>query len=128
MIQRRDFLHGLSALGVASLAAAPSVLHAAPKRRNKVCFFTKHLQGLSFDDIASFAAEMGADGIEAPIRPKGHIEPETVEDELPKFCEALKKQGQEMTILTSGINEVSEEQRTEAVLRTAKACGVSAFG
>lgn len=127
MIQRRDFLHGLGALGVASLATVPSVLHAAPKRRNKVCFFTKHLQGLSFDEIAGFAAEMGVDGIEAPIRPKGHIEPENVEDELPKFCEALKKQGQEMTILTSGINEVSEVQRTEAVLRTAKACGVERF-
>ncbi|OYW73969.1 MAG: hypothetical protein B7Z37_19675, partial [Verrucomicrobia bacterium 12-59-8] len=98
-----------------------------PKTKNTVCFFTKHLQGLSFDDIASLGAEAGFNGVEAPIRPKGHIEPEKVADELPKFIEALKKQGLEMTIMTSGINEVSKEQHTEEVLRTAAKLGVKRF-
>ncbi len=98
-----------------------------PKSKNTVCFFTKHLQGLSFDDIASLGAEAGFNGVEAPIRPKGHIEPEKVADELPKFIEALKKQGLEMTIMTSGINEVSKEQHTEEVLRTAAKLGVKRF-
>lgn len=127
MTHRREFLQRLGALGVASLASTPAVAQAAAKGTNKTCFFTKHLQGLSFDDIASVAAEMGVSGIEAPVRPKGHVEPERVEVDLPLLCEALKKQGLEMTVLTSGINEVSEEQRTEAVLRTAKACGVERF-
>ncbi len=98
-----------------------------PKSRNTLCFFTKHLQGLSFDDIASVAAEAGVNGIEAPIRTKGHIEPEKVVDELPKFIEALKQQNLEMTIMTSGISEVSAEQRTEEVLRTAAKLGVKRF-
>lgn len=98
-----------------------------PKSKNTVCFFTKHLQGLSFDDIASLGAEAGFNGVEAPIRPKGHIEPEKVADELPKFIDALKKQGLEMTIMTSGINEVSAEQHTEEVLRTAAKLGVKRF-
>jgi sugar phosphate isomerase/epimerase len=67
------------------------------------------------------------DGVESPIRPKGHIEPEKIEDELPKYVEALKKQSLELTILTSGITEVSAEQRTEAVLRTAAKLGVKRF-
>jgi sugar phosphate isomerase/epimerase len=50
-----------------------------------------------------------------------------VVDELPKYIEALKKQGLEMTIMTSGINEVSKEQRTEEVLRTAAKLGVKRF-
>ena len=90
-----------------------------PKSKNKICFFTKHLQGLSFDEIASLGAEAGYDGVESPIRPKGHIEPEKVVDELPKYVEALKKQNLELMIMTSGINEVSAEQRTEEILRTA---------
>ena len=98
-----------------------------PKSKNTVCFFTKHLIGLSYDEIASLGAEMGVNGVESPIRPKGHIEPEKVVDELPKYIEALKKQGLEMTILTSGINEVSKEQRTEEVLRTAAKLGVKRF-
>lgn len=130
MTTRRSFLHNasllagsLAASGLTTAAAAP----AANARPNKLCFFTKHLQGLGFDDIAGLAAEMGVDGVESPIRPKGHIEPEKVEDELPRYIEALKKQNLEMTLLTSGINEVSQEQRTEAVLRTAAKLGVKRF-
>lgn len=123
MTNRRTFLQSLSASALAS--ALPAV--AAEQKRNTLCFFTKHLQGLSYDDIASVAAEAGVGGVEAPIRPKGHIEPEQVPDELPKFIEALKKQNLEMTILTSGINEVSTEQHTESVLRTAAKLGVKRF-
>ena len=126
MNTRRAFLQNASLLA-GSLAISSTPVLAAEKRANKLCFFTKHLQGLSFDDIASLAIEMGVDGVESPIRPKGHIEPEKIEDELPKYVEALKKQNLELTILTSGITEVSAEQRTEAVLRTAAKLGVKRF-
>jgi len=99
MNTRRAFLQNASLLA-GSLAISSTPIHAAEKRANKLCFFTKHLQGLSFDDIASLAVEMGVDGVESPIRPKGHIEPEKIEDELPKYVEALKKQNLELTILT----------------------------
>jgi sugar phosphate isomerase/epimerase len=125
MPTRRHFLHQASLL--ASSLALHGTASAATPRPNKLCFFTKHLQGLSYEDIASLAVEMGVDGVESPIRPKGHIEPEKIEDELPRYIDALKKQHLEMTILTSGINEVSPEQRTEAVLRTAAKLGVKRF-
>lgn len=126
MSDRRSFLKQ-AALLTGALAVAPTEAAAPKPRANKLCFFTKHLQGLSYDEIASLGAEMGVDGIEAPIRPLGHVEPERVEEELPKFVEALKKQKLEMTILTSGINQVSAEQRTEKVLRTAAALGIKRF-
>lgn len=123
---RRSFLQ--SAALAAGAAAAPQLVAApAAKRKNTLCAFTKHLQGMSFDQIADIAAGVGLDGIEAPVRPAGHVEPAAVEDELPKLTEALKKRGLELTILTSGINQVNEEQRTEAVLRTAAKLGVKRF-
>lgn len=129
MPSRRQFLHHSASILAGSLAASVGVPAAGAEKaaRNPLCFFTKHLQGLGYDDIASLAVEMGVDGVESPIRPKGHIEPERVEDELPKYVEALKKQGLELMIMTSGINEVSQEQRTEAVLRTAAGLGVKRF-
>ena len=125
MHDRRSFLKQAALLTGALATAAPAA--ELKPRPNKLCFFTKHLLGLPFEDIAGFGAEMGVDGIEAPIRPLGHVEPEKVEVELPKFVEALKKQGLELTILTSGINEVSAEQHTEKVLRTAAALGVKRY-
>lgn len=127
MKTRRQFLHS-AALSAASLALGSTAQAAEKaKTRHTLCAFTKHLQGLSFDQIADIAAEVGLDGIEAPVRPKGHVEPEKVTEDLPKFMEALKKRNLEMTILTSGINQVSKEQNTEEVLRTAKALGIQRF-
>lgn len=91
------------------------------------CFFTKHLQGVEFAQLADIAAELGVNGIEAPIRPGGHVVPERVEEDLPKLAEALKKRGLKISIMTSGINEVSAAQNTEKVLRTAKALGVNHY-
>lgn len=129
MKTRRHFLHS-AALSAASLALGSSEAGAIVgkiPRKHKLCAFTKHLQGLPFDQIADIAAEVGLDGIEAPIRPKGHVEPERVTEDLPKLMAALKQRNLEMTILTSGINQVSKEQNTEEVLRTAKALGIERF-
>jgi sugar phosphate isomerase/epimerase len=125
MKTRRHFLQ-TTALGVASLSA-PSQVTAAQSKKHTLCAFTKHLQGLSYTQIADIAAGVGLDGIEAPVRPAGHVEPAAVKDELPKLVEALKKNNLELTILTSGINQVSKEQHTDDVLRTAKALGVQRF-
>ncbi len=122
---RRSFLKNAALIGGSLALGTPAF--AAKPRKNRLCFFTKHLIGLPFDDIAALGAEMGVDGIEAPVRPKGHVEPAAVETELPKLAEALKKQGLEITIMTSGINEVSAEQNTEKVLRTAAALGIKRF-
>ena len=120
MTTRRHFItSAATALAATQLQAAPSL--------NKLCAFTKHLQGLPFDQIADIAAQVGLDGIEAPVRPGGHVEPERVTDDLPKLVEALKQKKLELTIMTSGINQVSKEQNTEQVLRTAKSLGVQRF-
>ena len=124
MNTRRHFLSS-TLLGAASFASG--VAAAPEKGRHTLCAFTKHLQGLPFTDIANVAAEVGLDGIEAPVRPGGHVEPERVTEDLPKLVEALRAKNLELTILTSGINQVSAEQNTEAVLRTAKALGVQRF-
>lgn len=125
MQNRRTFL---TTAATAAGAAMFSNAAAAPKpRANKLCAFTKHLQGLSFDQIADIAAECGLDGIEAPIRPGGHVEPERIEEDLPKLVDALKKRNLEVTIMTSGVNEVSKEQNTETVLRTAAKLGIKRY-
>lgn len=127
MTTRRHFISTALA-GAASLSTgAMPVFAAAAPRKNKLCAFTKHLQGLSYDQIADIGAECGLDGLESPVRPGGHVEPMKIEEDLPKFMEALKKRNLELTIMTSGINQVSKEQNTEKVLRTAAALGVKRF-
>jgi sugar phosphate isomerase/epimerase len=123
---RRHFLKLSSAgLGLAPFLREP--LQAAAKRRFEYCTFTKPLQHLSYLEMAETIAGLGFDGIEGPVRPGGHVLPEKVEDDLPRMVEALKTNGLHLTLMTSAINEVSDEQHTETVLRTAAQLGVKRF-
>lgn len=126
---RRSFLQTTLALGAASNWSEADLRAAAPLPAGKPRFavFSKHLQGLSYDRLAEALAECGADGVEAPIRPGGHIEPERAADELPKFAEALRKRGLDFTQLTSGLTSTSKESHAESLLRTAKALGVKRY-
>ena len=126
---RRDFLRaagaGLVATGLLNTAIAADS-NPNSQRQNAICVFTKPFNSLTFDELADRIAELGFDGIEAPIRPGGHIEPEAVPDELPKLVEALKKRGLEITVMTSDVNDPNDPVN-ERVLRTAASLGVRRY-
>ena len=125
-LNRRQMLQ--ASLGTAAAAALGSQLSAqeSSAKRWKLITFTKFLQPLSYDEMAESVAEIGFEGIEAPIRLKGHIEPDNVADELPKFVEALKKCGLTIDILTSSINSV-DSPNAEETLKVAKQLGIPRY-
>jgi sugar phosphate isomerase/epimerase len=107
----------------ASLKAATPVAKSGPE----ISLFTKHLVGLPYEPLAEVVAKLGFDGIEAPVRPGGHVEPERVVEELPKLVAVLKQHGLRITMLTTGINTVSPSTHTELVLKTAKQLGIERY-
>ena len=126
---RRRFLKGTAASLAAVPLAVESPLFAATEKKGRYefCTFTKPLQHLSYAEMAATIAKMGFDGIEGAVRHGGHVIPEQVEDDLPKMVEALKQEGLNLTVMTSSINEVSDEQFTESVLKTAAGLWVKRF-
>ena len=130
LFSRRSFvshaaLGAVGAFGKFSLVAANTL--PAPPPQPHFCLFTKHLIGMEPAALAEHVAALGFDGIEAPIRPEGHVLPGQVEEKLPGFVESLSKANLKLTILTSGINAVSPEQHTETVLRTAAGLGIKYY-
>jgi hypothetical protein len=59
----------------------------------KICAFSKHLQRLDYNGMASAAAEMGFDGVDLAVRKNGHVRPEKVEEGLPKAVNARSQGG-----------------------------------
>jgi sugar phosphate isomerase/epimerase len=123
-LSRREFVK------CSAIAATAAVLprgFAAPADGKKLpwkfCAFEKPVMFLNYDDTAELFAELGFDGIEAAVRPGGHVLPERVEEDLPRFAEALKKRGLEITVLTSGIGR-ADQTHAEKVLRTAAKLGI----
>lgn len=122
MIQRQTFLK------VASLGTLASTLPlmANENASQKVCIFTKPFQHLSYEQLAEVMVELGSPGLELPLRPKGHIEPEKAADELPKMVEVLKKHNLSITIAATGINSV-DSPHAESTLKVAKSMGIQHY-
>src|SRR5688572_30208520 len=121
-LSRRTFIQG----SAAALASASAFGQDPGPAVWKVGGFTKVLQDLSYEKTAEAAAEIGWDGIECPVRAKGHVLPERVEEDLPRMMEALKAKNLENLVLATDIKG-ADEPLTAKVLRTAVKAGVRLY-
>jgi sugar phosphate isomerase/epimerase len=119
---RRTFLRTLAGTAVAVPFASRSA-EAAPW---PVIGFTKPFQKANPERTAEIVTEVGWSGIELPLRKNGQIEPERVEEDLPKMVEALKKRGLNVGIITTDI-VAADTAHAEKVLRTAKGLGITRY-
>ena len=103
-ISRKNFIMKYSLLAGGVSAGANTILNAKEREVNepkpklatgfenkesfKLNVFSKTLQFLEINKMVNLAAEMGFDGIDLTVRPKGHVLPENVEKVLPKAVEA----------------------------------------
>ena len=92
----------------------------------KVSFFSKSLPELGYNDLASFVANIGFDGIDLTVRPGGHVLPENVERDLPIAAAAAKKSGLNFYMITTEILE-ADDNFTEPILKTASSLGIQHY-
>jgi sugar phosphate isomerase/epimerase len=118
---RRAFLR----TSAAAMLGAP-LLARGGESPWQVVTFSKPFQNTSFDRTAEIVAEVGWQGIELPLRKKGQIEPERVEEDLPLMVEALRKKGLVVGHITTDILN-ADTPHTGKVLRTAKALGITRY-
>ena len=107
-------------------AALASAARAADRRIGPVITFGKHLQWLSFDEVAAFLEENDLDGIEATVRKGGQVEPENVERDLPRLVGALERRGRKVVLMATDVND-AEDPLAKRVIRTADSLGIPFF-
>jgi len=123
-LTRRGFLQGAVAGGAALAFRSAAAQDAKPLW--KVGGFTKVLQDLSYEKTAQFSVDVGWDGIECPVRAKGHVLPERVDEDLPRMVEALKAKNLEILALATDIRG-ADEPLTEKVLKASARAGVRLY-
>jgi len=121
---RRGFLQGAVAGG--AVLAWGSVRAQDAKPAWKVGGFTKVLQDLSYEKTAQACVDIGWDGIECPVRGKGHVLPDRVEEDLPRMVEALKAKDKEILALATDIRG-ADEPLTEKVLKASARAGIRLY-
>lgn len=123
-VSRRKFLKQ-AGLATAVLTGA-SLTTLAAEKPYPVAAFEKALQHLPPVQMADMLAELGFMGVATPVRPKGRVLPERVEEDLPKLVEVLSKRKLEVTELTTDINDASAPL-AQRVLRTAAKLGLKRY-
>ncbi|GJM33846.1 MAG: hypothetical protein DHS20C18_28470 [Saprospiraceae bacterium] len=96
------------------------------KTDRDIYLFSKHLQWLDYNEMAKAAKQMGFDGVDLTVRPKGHVLPENVERDLPKAIEAIHKAGLKTPLITTGITNTNEPY-TEKIIKTASQLGIKYY-
>jgi sugar phosphate isomerase/epimerase len=71
--------------------------------KQSIHIFSKHLQFLDYHDVGAMAAEMGFDGVDLTVRPKGHVLPEKVKTDLPKAVKDIQSGGSTCQLITTSI-------------------------
>jgi len=92
----------------------------------KVHIFSKHLQFLNYKELADAVAEMGFDGVDLSVRPEGHVEPERIEDDLPKAVTAMKNAGLVPSLMTTAVNDAGNAT-DKKLLATASKLGFNYY-
>lgn len=96
---RRNFL--------AAAAAAPLAAET-PARRSPICFFSKHLPELKYDELAKWLHDAGFDGVDLTVRAGGHVLPERAAQDLPRAAEAIRAQGLEVPMITTELTSAAD--------------------
>lgn len=133
MVKRRAFIKSVSALsagitatGIQPLIAQQLSSPESPQSARKVYIFSKHLQWLDYEKMAETAGSTGFDGVDLTVRPKGHVLPGNVRQDLPKAIKAIRKSGLLADRMTTAITS-ADDPLTLDILETASEQGITNY-
>lgn len=98
----------------------------APKARPPLCVFSKHLARHDWDRLGATAKELGFDGIDLTVRPKGHVLPERAAGDLPRAVDAIRRHGLNVPMITTDLTSTGDPA-ARPTLSTAARLGIPYF-
>jgi len=124
---RRNFLELAALASISHLKAAPLFSDAPKFTKTVVCLFSKHLGWIKdYDQLAERTVSLGFAATDLTVRPGGHVQPERVEEDLPKAFDSLKKAGAPIAMITTRIDD-ARAPTTRKILKTASALGIRRY-
>lgn len=106
-----------------ALAAIPALPADPPA---PVAIFSKHFHWAPIPEMAAMAKDLGLDAIDLTVRQGGHVEPERVDQDLPRAQEQIRAAGLELAMITTDIRDL-RTPFAEPVLRTAARLGITRY-
>ena len=91
-----------------------------------VSIFSKHLQFLNYKETGHIAQEVGFDGVDLTVRPKGHVLPQHVTKDLPRAIKDIKAAGSDCKMMTTNIESVANPLDVD-IIESAGHVGISYY-
>jgi len=91
-----------------------------------ISIFSKHLQFLDYRETGKMARELGFDGVDLTVRPKGHVLPENVKIDLSTAVKEIKASGSKCKMITTAIESVDNPYDVD-IIKSAGENGVSFY-
>jgi len=91
-----------------------------------ISVFSKHLQFLDYKKAGQIAGELGFNGIDLTVRPKGHVLPENVVSDLPRAIKDIENSGSKCKLITTSIESVYNPHDVD-IIQTAGRSGISFY-
>jgi sugar phosphate isomerase/epimerase len=113
-------------LAAGASAAMASAAKQGAGKRPTLCLFSKHLPWMGYAEMAKTLKAMGFPGVDLTVRPGGHVLPENAARDLPKAHDALKAEGVELPMITTGLLS-TDDPAARPTLETAAKLGVPFF-
>jgi len=118
-MDRRQFLSALSAAQVAAQEPPAG-------QRPVLCIFSKHLAQFDWKQVGVKAKELGFDGVDLTVRPKGHVDPERVSEDLPRAVEAIRESGVTVPMVTTDLTSLAD-RAARPTIDTMRRLGIQYF-
>lgn len=87
---------------------ASAAAFTAPAQRPVICIFSKHMAHQSYDQLGSMAMQLGYAGVDLTVRPKGHVAPERVLQDLPRAVDAIRAHNVSVPMITTDLKDASD--------------------
>jgi sugar phosphate isomerase/epimerase len=116
-VHRRDFLTAV--LGSALLHP----LNASADVASRICIFTDHLAGFTYQEVARMCAELRVAGPDLTVRRGGLVLPDRVAEDMPRAVQAMREHGISVPMITTEIIS-AEDPGAKAVLAAASKAGI----
>lgn len=131
-MERREFLKlagaGVAASTLLSGPAPGSVLagEGGGMQMPGIHLFSKCLHFLDYQELAATASALGLQGFDLTVRPRGHVEPENFERDLPAAIKAINEAGTSCEMMVTSIVS-TENQHDYEMLALARSLGIKSY-
>ncbi len=123
-LTRRQLLVGTGLAACSNFV--PVEARSASSGKPTLCFFSKHLAELDYQQLGKTLRELGFPAVDLTVRPQGHVLPERAAEDLPRAVRTLREQGVEVPMITTGLLS-AKEPTARPILSAAGKLGIPYF-